>query len=58
VGAVIGDDAVALAPIQPSPLHAALAVLVGAALAGGVYALSFFLQRRWMEQVQALVPRT
>ena len=57
-GAVIGDDAVALAPIQPSALHAALAVLVGAALAGGVYAVSFFLQRRWMEQVQALVPRT
>jgi hypothetical protein len=56
--AVIGDDAVALAPISPSPLHAALAVLVGAALAGGVYAISFFFQRRWMEQVQALVPRT
>src|SRR5437870_10635455 len=56
--AVIGDDAVALAPVQPSALHAALAVLVGAALAGGVYAVSFFLQRRWMEQVQALVPRT
>jgi hypothetical protein len=58
VAAVIGDDAVALAPLSPSALHAALAVLVGAALAGGVYAISFFFQRRWMEQVQALVPRT
>jgi hypothetical protein len=55
---VIGDDAVAFSPIEPSALHAALAVLTGAILAGAVYGVSFLLQRRWMEQVQALVPRT
>src|SRR5487761_230299 len=33
LGAVIGDDAVALSPISPSALHAVLAVLAGAALA-------------------------
>src|SRR6202049_4239411 len=32
--AVIGDDAVALAPISPMPVHAILAVVAGAALAG------------------------
>ncbi len=58
VAAIVGDDAVALSPIQPSLLHAALAVVVGAALAAGVYGLSFLLQRRMMEQVQALMPRT
>ncbi len=30
----------------------------GAILAGAVYGVSFLLQRRWMEQVQALVPKT
>jgi hypothetical protein len=58
LGAVIGDDAVALAPISPSAIHAVLAVLTGAILAGAVYGVSFLLQRRWMEQVQALVPKT
>jgi hypothetical protein len=58
LGAVIGDDAVALSPISPSALHAALAVLAGAILAGAVYGVSFLLQRRWMAQVQALVPKT
>ncbi len=58
VGAVIGDDAVALSPISPSLLHAAIAVLVGAALGGAVYGASFLLQRRMMAEVQALVPRT
>ena len=57
-GAVIGDDAVALSPIWPSPLHAALAVVAGAAIAGAVYGVSFLLQRRMMTEVQALVPRT
>jgi hypothetical protein len=55
--AVLGDDAVALAPISPAPLHALLAVLGGAALAGAVYGGSFLLQRRMMAQVQALVPK-
>jgi hypothetical protein len=58
VAAVIGDDAVALAPIYPMPLHAALALLAGAALAGAVYGVSFLLQRRMMAEVQALVPKS
>jgi hypothetical protein len=58
LGAIIGDDAVALAPINPSLLHAALAVLAGAALAGAVYGVSFLLQRQMMTEVQALVPKT
>ena len=57
-GAIIGDDAVALAPISPSAVHALLAVVVGAVLAGAVYGVSYLLQRRMMEEVQALVPRT
>ena len=58
LGAVIGDDAIALAPIQPSLLHATLAVLGGAALGAAVYGVSFLLQRRMMTEVQALVPKT
>jgi len=57
LAAVIGDDAVALAPISPAPVHAALAVAAGAALAGVVYAVSYLLQKRMMAQVQALVPK-
>ncbi|MGA7911080.1 MAG: hypothetical protein WB682_09350 [Candidatus Dormiibacterota bacterium] len=58
LGAVIGDDAVAFSPIEPPLLHATLAVLVGAALAGAVYGVSFILQRRMMTEVQALTPKT
>jgi len=58
LGAVIGDDGVALAPISPSPLHAVLAVLAGAALGAAVYGVSFLLQRQMMTQVQALIPKT
>src|SRR5436189_493756 len=58
VGAVVADDAVALSPINPSAVHALIAVLTGAVLAGAVYGVSFLLQRRMMEEVQALVPRT
>jgi hypothetical protein len=57
VAAVLGDDTVALAPISPASVHAALAVLAGAALAGIVYGVSFLLQRRMMNEVQALVPK-
>lgn len=57
--AVIGDDAIALSPLEPSSaLHAVLAVIVGALLAGAVYGVSFLFQRRWMAEVQALVPKT
>jgi hypothetical protein len=57
LAAVIGDDAIALAPISPEPFHAGLAILVGTALAAAVYGVSYLLQRRMMEEVQALVPR-
>jgi len=58
VAAIIGDDAIALSPISPMPLHAVLAVLAGAILAGAVYGVSFLLQRRMMAEVQAMVPKT
>src|SRR5437899_10509969 len=58
LASVIRDDAVALAPISPPALHAGLAVLAGAVLAAAVYGVSYLLQRRMMEEVQALVPRT
>jgi hypothetical protein len=58
LGALIGDDGVAVAPISPSPLHALLAVLAGAALGAAVYGVSFLLQRQMMTQVQALIPKT
>jgi hypothetical protein len=57
LAAVIGDDAVAIAPIPNVIVHAGLAVLAGAALAAIVYGISFFLQRRMMAQVQALIPK-
>src|SRR5437870_8097794 len=56
--AVIGDDAVALAPISPAAVHALLAVLTGTVLGAAVCGVSYLLQRRMMEEVQALVPRT
>ena len=58
VAAILGDDVVALLPIEPSALHAVLAVLAGTALGAAVYGVSFLLQRGMMEEVQALVPRT
>jgi len=58
VAAILGDDVVALLPIEPSALHAVLAVLAGTALGAAVYGVSFLLQRRMMEEVQALVPKT
>jgi hypothetical protein len=58
LGAVIGDDAVALSPIPNQPVHAALAILAGTALAAAVYGVSFLLQRRMMNEVQALVPKS
>ena len=57
LAAIIGDDAVALSPIPNQPVHAALAILAGTALAGAVYGVSFLLQRRMMKEVQALVPK-
>ena len=56
LAAVIGDDGVALAPISPAPLHAALAVSPAPLWPGSSTCL-VLLQRRMMEQVQALVPK-
>jgi hypothetical protein len=60
VAAVVGDDAIALSPVDTSvsAVHALVAVLTGAILAGAVYGLSFLLQRRMMNEVQALMPKT
>ena len=59
LAAVVGDDSVALAPIPgDSFIHAGLALIGGAALAGAVYGVSYLLQRRLMTQVQALLPKT
>jgi hypothetical protein len=57
LAAVVGDDAVALAPISPVLVHVLLAVLAGVALAGVVYGVSFLLQRRMMAEVQKMVPK-
>jgi hypothetical protein len=54
--AIIGTDVVAFLPIHPDLLHAALALLVGAALAGGVYGASLLLQRRLYRDVESLMP--
>jgi hypothetical protein len=55
--AIIGDDGVALSPITNPTIHAALALVVGVALAGAVYGASTFLQRRLMKEVQAQLPK-
>jgi hypothetical protein len=57
LGAIIGDDAVALSPITNTALHASLALVAGTALAAAVYGVSFLLQRRMMAEVQAIVPK-
>lgn len=57
VAAIVGDDTVALAPIANSYVHAAAAIAAGAALAGAVYGVSWLLQRRMMNEVQALIPK-
>jgi len=54
--AIVGADAVALAPIQPDLVHAVVALLAGAALAGAVYGVSHLLQRRLYAEVQSLMP--
>jgi hypothetical protein len=57
VAAIIGDDAVAFAPIPGGDiLHALLAAVVALALGGGVYGISFLLQRRMYAEVQSLLP--
>ncbi len=58
LAAIIGDDAVAFIPINPSPVHAIVALVAGIVLGAAVYGVSYLVQRRMMEEVQALVPKT
>jgi hypothetical protein len=53
---VLGDDVTAFIPLYPDILHALAAAVVGVALGGGVFGLSYLYQRRLTEQAQALVP--
>jgi hypothetical protein len=53
---VLGDDVTAFLPLKPEPLHAVAAALVGAALGGAVFGVSYFYQKRLMAEAQALVP--
>ncbi|MDQ6773044.1 MAG: hypothetical protein M3024_08655 [Candidatus Dormibacteraeota bacterium] len=56
--AVIGVNVVAFLPILRSAdwLHALVALLAGAALAGAAYGITFFIQRRLYREVQTLMP--
>jgi hypothetical protein len=54
--AILGDDVVAFLPIHPDLVHAAIALVVGAALAAGVYGLSLLFQRRIYREVESLMP--
>lgn len=56
LGAIVGTLVVAVLPIGNWLLHAILALLVGAALAAGIYGLSVLVQRRLYAEVQALLP--
>ncbi|MGH7911566.1 MAG: hypothetical protein ACREQM_06275 [Candidatus Dormibacteraceae bacterium] len=56
LGAIVGTLVIALLPIENWLLHAILTFLVGAALAAGIYGLTFLIQRRLYAQVQALLP--
>jgi hypothetical protein len=56
LAAIAGDDGVALLPIHPDLLHALLALLTGAVLAGAVYGVSFLFQRRMYREVETLLP--
>ncbi len=53
---ILGVDVVAASPVPNEAVHAALAVLAGAALGGLVYGGSTLLQRRMMAQAPALGP--
>ncbi len=54
--AIIGADVVAFLPIRPELAHALLALVAAAALAGAVFGVSHFVQRRLYQEVQSLVP--
>jgi hypothetical protein len=54
--AVLGDDVTAFVPLTPEWAHAIAAAVVGIALGGAVFGVSYFYQRRLMKEAQALVP--
>ena len=56
LGAIVGTMVIALLPISNWLLHAILTLLVGAALAAGMYGLTYLVQRRLYAEVQALMP--
>jgi hypothetical protein len=56
IAIILGADIVAFLPIENEGVHVLLVVLAAAALGGLVYSVSFFLQRRLMTQVRALLP--
>jgi hypothetical protein len=53
---VLGDDVTAFIPASPDWVHAILAAVVGLALGGAVFGVSYFYQKRLMKEAQALVP--
>jgi hypothetical protein len=54
VAIILGDDAVALAPIRGDLAHGVVAVLTGAVLGAAVWGSSMLLQRRLSAQMQEL----
>jgi hypothetical protein len=56
VAFVLGDDVTAFVPLSPDWAHAIAAAVVGVALGGAVFGVSYFYQRRLMKEAQALVP--
>jgi len=54
--AIIGADVVAFLPIHPELAHALLALVTAGVLAGAVFGVSHFVQRRMYQEVQALMP--
>ena len=54
--AIIGADGVAFLPIKLELAHALVALVAAVALAGAVFGVSHFVQRRLYKEVQALLP--
>jgi len=56
VAFVLGDDVTAFIPLTPDWAHAIAAAVAGLALGGAVFGVSYFYQKRLMNEAQALVP--
>jgi hypothetical protein len=54
--AILGVDVVAFLPIHHDLVHALIALVAGAALAGAVYGVSYLIQRRLYRDVQSMMP--